>query len=159
GPLALMAITVRTGCSTLPDENSLKAFRISSMRSSIEIRPATSRSLRSRKNTGRRSILWRRATSGVYEKQRIVDLHGTIRRGYSMRAVRRLSAGLIVAATVVGVALGHANGSSWWGHVQALANDEMAGRNTGSAEYQRAAEYVAAQFRNAGLEPAGNDGY
>ena len=39
---------------------------------------------------------------------------------------------------------------SWWGHVEALANDGMRGRDTGSAEYRRAAEYVAAQFRKAG---------
>ena len=35
----------------------------------------------------------------------------------------------------------------------------MEGRETGSAGYQRAADYVALQFRSAGLEPAGVDGY
>ena len=47
----------------------------------------------------------------------------------------------------------------WWGHVEALANDGMEGRNTGSAAHRRAADYVAAQFRQAGLEPGGIDGY
>jgi len=39
---------------------------------------------------------------------------------------------------------------NWWHHVQALANDGMKGRDTGSPEYRRAAEYVADQFRRAG---------
>src|SRR5438270_509788 len=47
----------------------------------------------------------------------------------------------------------------WWSHVQALANDGMEGRNTGSPGHKRAAEYVAAQFKKAGLEPAGVGGY
>jgi Zn-dependent M28 family amino/carboxypeptidase len=49
--------------------------------------------------------------------------------------------------------------SAWWGHVEALANDGMEGRNTGSPGHKRAADYVAGQFRNAGLEPAGAGGY
>jgi Zn-dependent M28 family amino/carboxypeptidase len=49
--------------------------------------------------------------------------------------------------------------SRWWAHVEALANDGMEGRNTGSPAHRRAAEYVAGQFRNAGLEPAGTQGY
>ena len=55
--------------------------------------------------------------------------------------------------------IGHADGPRWWSHVEALANDGMEGRNTGSAGHQRAADYVAAQFRKAGLEPAGTNGY
>src|ERR1700746_2005577 len=49
--------------------------------------------------------------------------------------------------------------SPWWTRVEALANDGMEGRNTGSAGHKRAAEYVAAEFRKAGLEPAGLGGY
>jgi Zn-dependent M28 family amino/carboxypeptidase len=49
--------------------------------------------------------------------------------------------------------------TQWWTHVEALANDGMEGRNTGSPGHKRAAEYVASQFRKAGLEPAGVDGY
>ncbi len=47
----------------------------------------------------------------------------------------------------------------WWSHVRALAADSMRGRNTGSPEYRRAAEYVALQFREAGLQPAGVRGF
>ena len=42
---------------------------------------------------------------------------------------------------------------------KALANDGMEGRNTGSPAHKRAADYVAAQFQKAGLEPAGIGGY
>src|SRR5262245_50168143 len=49
----------------------------------------------------------------------------------------------------------HADQKRWWAHVEALANDGMAGRNTGSPEHQRAAEYVSAAFQRAGLDPAG----
>jgi len=47
----------------------------------------------------------------------------------------------------------------WWSHVEALANDGMEGRDTGSEGYRRAARYVAAQFETAGLQPAGEQGY
>jgi len=49
--------------------------------------------------------------------------------------------------------------SRWWAHVEALANDGMEGRNTGSPGHKRAAEYVAAQFKKSGLEPASAGGY
>lgn len=48
---------------------------------------------------------------------------------------------------------------NWWRHVQALGNDRMQGRDTGSPEYRKAAEYVAAQFAGAGLKPAGEEGW
>ncbi|WP_420143554.1 M28 family metallopeptidase [Sphingobium sp.] len=50
-------------------------------------------------------------------------------------------------------------GAAWWAHVQAIANDGMEGRGTGTPGYDRAADYVIAQFRALGLKPAGVDGY
>jgi Zn-dependent M28 family amino/carboxypeptidase len=47
----------------------------------------------------------------------------------------------------------------WFAHVEALANDGMRGRETGSPEHRKAAEYVATQFKEAGLEPAGPEGF
>jgi hypothetical protein len=44
-------------------------------------------------------------------------------------------------------------------HVDFLAADELAGRETGSAGYQQAAEYVAEQFSAMGLLPAGSQDY
>ncbi|MCP3736403.1 M28 family peptidase [Sphingomonas sp. RP10(2022)] len=43
-------------------------------------------------------------------------------------------------------------------HVMFLASDALRGREAGSAEYDIAAQYVAAQFYAAGLRPAGDDG-
>jgi hypothetical protein len=50
-------------------------------------------------------------------------------------------------------------GQRWWSHIQVLADDRMEGRNTGSAGHRAAALYVAEQFDNAGLAPAGTSGF
>jgi len=51
------------------------------------------------------------------------------------------------------------NGSRWWSYVEYLASDQMQGRQTGSPEHRKAAEYVAAQFEKDGLKAAGEQGY
>jgi len=45
-----------------------------------------------------------------------------------------------------------AEGKLWWAHVQVLADDKLEGRNTGSASYKKAADYVAAAFARFGLK-------
>jgi hypothetical protein len=45
------------------------------------------------------------------------------------------------------------------GHLSFLASDLLEGRKTPSRGLDLAAEYIAAQFRRAGLEAAGDDGY
>ena len=74
--------------------------------------------------------------------------------------MKRLAA-LIVIAGIAGafIEAEDAVGRRWWSHVTSLASDEMKGRNTGSVEHQRAAEYVASQFQQLGLKPAGVNGY
>ena len=49
--------------------------------------------------------------------------------------------------------------NAWWSRVQILADDNMEGRLTGSDGYLRAARYVASQFEQLGLRPAGSEGY
>jgi hypothetical protein len=50
-------------------------------------------------------------------------------------------------------------GARWWAHIEYLAGDALQGRGTGTPGYQKAADYVAAQFKKQGLTPAGTDGY
>lgn len=47
---------------------------------------------------------------------------------------------------------------AWWHTTEVLSVDAMEGRDTGSAAYQRAADYVASRFKAAGLTPAGENG-
>src|SRR2546422_11230974 len=74
-----------------------------------------------------------------------------------MRTTLTLSLTVMLAATAM--MHGDEPAARWWSHVQALANDGMEGRNTGSPGHKRAADYVAAEFKKAGLEPAGIGGY
>lgn len=53
----------------------------------------------------------------------------------------------------------HITAGSLRGHVSFLASDLLEGRDTPSRGLDIAAEYIAAQFRRIGLEPAGDDGY
>ncbi len=68
------------------------------------------------------------------------------------------SAGGSTPATVDKVPEG-SRADAWWEHVQFLAADEMRGRETGSPEHRKAANYVADQFTRAGVQPAGTDGF
>src|SRR5512145_556026 len=45
------------------------------------------------------------------------------------------------------------------GHLSFIASDLLEGRDSPSLGLDLAAEYIAAQFRRAGLEPVGGDGY
>lgn len=49
--------------------------------------------------------------------------------------------------------------AAWWKHVAFLASDEMRGRETGSPEHRKAANYVADAFADAGVQPGGSSGY
>src|SRR5688572_18439966 len=53
-------------------------------------------------------------------------------------------------------ALDSVSADSLRGHLSFIASDMLEGRNTPSRGLDLAAEYIAAQFRRAGLEPAGD---
>jgi hypothetical protein len=53
----------------------------------------------------------------------------------------------------------HISAQSLRGHLSFIASDLLEGRATPSRGLDLAAEYIAAQFRRAGLEPVGDDGY
>src|SRR5436190_22522743 len=55
--------------------------------------------------------------------------------------------------------LDRVSAQSLQGHVSFLASDLLEGRDTPSRGLDIAAEYIAAQFRRAGLKPVGEDGY
>jgi Zn-dependent M28 family amino/carboxypeptidase len=48
--------------------------------------------------------------------------------------------------------------SAWWAQTVVLSNDSREGRDTGTEAYKHAANYVAIEFKSAGLKPAGDDG-
>jgi len=50
------------------------------------------------------------------------------------------------------------NGQKAWDHVNYLASDDFKGRKSGTPEYQKAAEYVAAKMKEFGLKPGGENG-
>lgn len=56
-------------------------------------------------------------------------------------------------------ALARISANSLRGHLSFLASDLLEGRGTPSRGLDLAAEYIAAQFRRAGLDPGGDDGY
>src|ERR1700730_6520861 len=79
-----------------------------------------------------------------------------------MKAFLRLLVSFSLLGTIAARAAGpdwEALGKRWWAHVQFLADDRLEGRNTGSAGFQKAAAYVTEQFKQAGLKPAGEQGY
>src|SRR5262245_60181132 len=68
-------------------------------------------------------------------------------------------AGLLVFLGVAVLGSAADDAKRWWEHIRFLASDEMKGRETGSPEHPRAAEYIASQFQALGLEPAGTSGF
>jgi hypothetical protein len=64
----------------------------------------------------------------------------------------------LLAAPSLAVKLSRADAQSYLDHVKYLASDELKGRGAGTPGLDMAAEYIARQFKAAGLEPAGKDG-
>jgi Zn-dependent M28 family amino/carboxypeptidase len=85
-------------------------------------------------------------------------------RGFGLRVCVLLS--MALAASTASQAQRHPRDSeihdadtrAWWHTTEALSNDSMEGRDTGSPAYERAAQYVAARFKSAGLTAAGDGG-
>src|ERR1700720_4959473 len=79
-----------------------------------------------------------------------------------MFSPRSLCAALVIflpfAATAQSPNKPDAATTAWWAQTTALSNDSMEGRDTGTEAYERAAKYVADQFKAAGLKPAGDNG-
>ena len=101
---------------------------------------------------------------------------GSARLASIMRILKALSLTVVAASTVLACTVSYtsfgqqydlarhprdgaihdADTRAWWHTTEALSGDDMEGRDTGTAAYQRAADYVAARFKGAGLAPAGD---
>jgi hypothetical protein len=73
-----------------------------------------------------------------------------------MKSVCVLSVSLLLGGAI-GITATEPNAATrrWWSHVEALANDDMHGRDTGTAEHRRAQEYVVRHLERHGVRPAG----
>jgi hypothetical protein len=70
---------------------------------------------------------------------------------------------ILVAVLLVGVVAVHAgpgdiDADRLLDHIKYLASDDLKGRAAGSPELERAADYIAQQFKAIGLKPGGDDG-
>ena len=76
-----------------------------------------------------------------------------------MRTALRLALALTVAVGVtVPAATPPIRPDALLAHIKFLSSDDLRGRANGSDELERAGEYVADQFKQAGLHPAGDKG-
>jgi Zn-dependent M28 family amino/carboxypeptidase len=76
-----------------------------------------------------------------------------------MRRKPFLVAGLLFAVSAFSQVAPYFDGKTWWDSVKVLAADDMEGRETGSKGLEAAEAYVVTQLQQAGLQPAGSDGY
>jgi hypothetical protein len=76
----------------------------------------------------------------------------------SVACVSLPSLAAMVAAPAESAALPIFSPEQYVNHVKYLASDELGGRGTGTEGGRKAADYIAEQFKAAGLQPAGPDG-
>ena len=73
----------------------------------------------------------------------------------------RLVAALVLSVGALGIpgraATQQIESQTYLEHIKFLSSDELQGRGNGSRGLERAADYIAMQFRAAGLEPGGDD--
>lgn len=69
------------------------------------------------------------------------------------------AAALLLVSSALLATEPNASTRRWWSYTEALGNDGMAGRGTGSEGYVKAESFVIRQFAKAGLSPAGTDNY
>jgi Peptidase family M28/PDZ domain/PA domain len=64
----------------------------------------------------------------------------------------------ICGSLIPGGAASQIDARAYLDHIKLLASDELKGRGNGTPELDRAADYIANQFRAAGLQPGGDNG-
>ena len=76
-----------------------------------------------------------------------------------LHAIRRVAAAMLVVGALVTLsAATRIDPQAYLNHIKFLASDELKGRGNGTPELDRAADYIASQFRAAGLAPGGDNG-
>lgn len=75
-----------------------------------------------------------------------------------MRSLARWALLAALLAGVVSAATPPINPEALMGHIKFLASDDMQGRGNGSPGLEQAGNYIAAQFKAAGLRPGGTNG-
>ena len=100
------------------------------------------------RTTRRRFAVFGRVTRRRARRRQYDDIYG-----------RSLAAVLLLGIALAAPTDWQAAGRQWWRHVEYLASDELEGREPGSAGYEKAGDYVATQFKQAGLKPAGSKSY
>jgi Zn-dependent M28 family amino/carboxypeptidase len=73
--------------------------------------------------------------------------------------MKRLLIAALALVAVPALRAQQADIDRWWSHVVYLSDDSMQGRQTGSPEHRKAAEYVAEKFKKAGLKPGAGSSY
>jgi hypothetical protein len=73
--------------------------------------------------------------------------------------MKRFLAGLTLAIALTGASRVAIDSGRFLDHVKALSSAEMKGRATGSPELEKAAQYLAGQYKALGLEPAFGKSY
>jgi len=63
----------------------------------------------------------------------------------------------VAPARTAATAVADLSSSRYFEHVKYLASDDMKGRGDGSPELDKAADYIASQFKNSGLRPMGDN--
>ncbi len=92
----------------------------------------------------------------------IIALSFTTSPSLAQKAARKKSPAATKKSAIapdVQAMLDKISANSMRGHLSFIASDLLEGRGTPSRGLDLAAEYIAAQFRRAGLEPVGDDGY
>src|SRR6202051_3551287 len=75
--------------------------------------------------------------------------------------VRRLSITLCLTSVVFAASTGDSafNAERYLNNIKYLASPEMRGRESGSPELEKAAQYIATQFKSDGLKPVDGKNY
>jgi Zn-dependent M28 family amino/carboxypeptidase len=72
---------------------------------------------------------------------------------------QKLWAPLLLILGCTAQAAEHFDGKTWWDTVKVIADDKFEGRDTGSRGERQAQEYIVAQLKALGVEPAGSNGF